>query len=601
MLRDTESACIAPLYSVDSQATSPAQKRALYSQKKITFPEALDMLGARLFTNAVEKKSLIPLYDNQIDISLKTLDLSKEQREISQTIENQQFVLLEGVTGSGKTEVYLQWIHHLIHKKQILILTPTINLAEQTAKRIKDTLGFPAFCWHNLTTKSTKDIIWDAVLAGMPLIIVGARSALFLPFQNLGAIILDEEHDNASYKQESSPIYHARSAGFLLSQAHKCPLLYASATPSLETRHASQEKPFCHVKLTTSFYKSKNTTTIADLRLYPPTDSRDFLSPPLCAAISETLNHKKQSLIFMNRRGFSPLTLCTHCGLRITCHQCDTFLSYHKRKKLLICHYCTTKTPLPSHCPHCASGSLIFFGPAIERIAEEVAEKFPDAHVSTLSSDMFASARTLQNTINLIKENKTDIIVSTQMLTNGLDFPFLSLVGFVDAELGRSFHDIRATEHAYQTLVQVSGRCGRNPEGGRIIIQTFTPNDPILSSIINNNNSAFINNELTERHKHQLPPYHKLAIVRITGKNKRQIESWSTHCLKLCPHHKDVTVLGPSESPIALIENKHRWFFLVRTQRGSLLRAFLKKWIELTGEAPQAITMHVDLEPTFFL
>ena len=584
-------------YKVDHTCLSTAQKKILKEHKILSPTKALTLLGPRLFTSACSAGALKS--HNAITSQKSFITLTTHQKKAVQLLEGKSLALLEGVTGSGKTETFTHWALPFLSKgKQVLILTPTINLAEQTALRIQNATTEVPIRWHAMTSPAYKKIVWHMIACGAPCIVVGARSALFLPFCNLGCIVVDEEHDNCSYKQESHPVYHTRSAAYLLARAHNCPLLFSTATPSMEIALAVKNKACAHAPLSHSFHTSKRSWRIVDMRALPQ-KTQGFLSPELCAHIKRTIDSKNLTLLFINRRGFAPLTLCTQCGFRITCAHCSAFLTYHKKNCELQCHHCHITQDLPHACPQCAHAPMKLYGPAVECIEEEVRTHFPQAHTLLLSSDTLTSPKKLEEAHQKIKNHGVDIIVSTRVLSTGIDLQKLALVGFVDTELGQSFYDIRANEHAFQLIMQTAGRCGRHTHDGTVVIQTFNPSDPLLTIITETDKAAFVQKELQDRKMHKLPPYYKVALIHLQGKNKQKLESFAQMCLMRKPQTSNIEVLGPSESPMPLRKGKHRLFFLIRCKKKEMLLAFLKSW--LTKIPRSRIDITVDTEPVSFI
>ncbi len=579
-----------------------AIKKSTQSLKK-TFADHTTVPLSRLhtlknITSLLEKQNVIPA--SPIPYPTPVYTLTEAQNKACHALSIESCSLLEGVTGSGKTEVYLAHLdRHTCKKSQALILTPTISLAEQTALRAQSFFADRVIVWHTLTSPQQREIYWASINQGFPYIIIGARSSIFLPFKNLSCVIVDEEHDNSSFKQDTQPIYHARSASFLLAKAHQCPIIYATATPSFEMQHACAKGPVQHVKLTQSFYTSKKSFEIINLKEFYR-DTPRLISPPLQQAIQSNLTSKKLSLLFLNRRGFAPLALCTDCGFRISCPHCTAFLSFHKKQNTLTCHHCSFLTVLPKTCPHCNGSNIILLGAGIEKLEEEAHKLFPGANILALSSDAILSKKQLTSISQSIANHEVDILLGTQILSTGLDIPTLNLVGIIDAEFNICSQDIRSTEHALQRLEQLAGRCGRRNESSTVIIQTFNPEDPLLHAFTNNTKESFIQTSLQERATHKLPPYYKLCLIRITGSDKNNVLDTAKRLYTKKPQNSAVEVLGPSPAPLEVIKDQHRWFFLLRAQKHSSLLLYVSQWA-LLHKKHNDIKIHIDTEPTSFL
>lgn len=590
---------IVSYYQINNTALSPTQKKLLPTEiTDMHFSEALNALGPRSFVAALKNSALTPKEKKSFFTS--SIKLNAAQENALNAIEGAPFSLLEGVTGSGKTETYLQWALPILQSgASILIIVPTVNLVEQTALRVRKAFGVSPLRWHTMLGDTYKNLVFAYITQNAPQIIVGARSALFLPFLRLGGIIVDEEHDNCSYKQDSHPTYHARSAAYLLAQAHACPLLFTTATPSLETINAVHNGHITHTTINAPFHEGKKDWHIVDMRQTDENTS-GYLSPTLRHHMQATIQHHGQCLLFINRKGFAPLTLCPQCGTRITCSSCTSFLVYYKKQHRLSCHHCEKQSPVPESCPHCDHPNLMFYGPAVERIEEEARAYFPQARTMILSSDILSSQKSFKESNALLRERGVDIIISTQVFSTGIDIPHLDLVGFVDAEMGRSFHDIRANEHAFQMLVQTAGRCGRHKKHGAIIIQTFNPDDPILRSIIAGDSASFRSLELQDRKAHKLPPYYKLALLHLQSKNKEKLIACAQQHRKVMPKRSHIDVMGPSDAPMPLRKNTHRMFFLIRAQTRTDLLSFITEWLK-NAPSHASVATSVDTEPTTFI
>jgi len=591
----------APHYKIDLRYATPAAKLHLQmlTEDNTLSSHILHVLGPRLLQSCLQRQALIP--SSSLPNINSTIHLSPAQTKSYAAICNHGATLLEGVTGSGKTEIYLQWCIRFLQKGlQVLIITPTVNLVEQTADRIYKTLNIQPIRWHNMASKKYKEYAWHLAHSGHPLIVVGARSALFLPLSNLGCIILDEEHDNCAYKQDCHPFYHARSCAFILSKAHNVPIVFATATPSLESRVAAEEKKISHTKIPHSFHKNQKIIQIIDMGKTPPMPNH-YITEELYDLITHSINSQQQALLFMNRRGFAPLTLCTQCGLRLTCKHCSTFYVYHKKHNKLLCHYCQHSIALPSLCPHCQHPDIILYGPAIERIEEEVQGRFPKQEICVLSSDTFTSHSKLSSILEHIHTRKPPLIISTQILTTGVDLPNLNLIGIIDGDMGRSPYDIRANEHAAQLLIQTMGRCGRRHQKSTVAIQTFQPNSPLLKMALTQDMDSFYKAEQIDRKKYKLPPYYRVALIRMHSKNIKELSAFAQRCAHNAPPPPaGISIYGPSESPMAIQQGVHRMFFAIHAPSRRQLLAYLEKWTNLIPRNT-SVDLSIDTEPVSFL
>lgn len=527
--------------------------------------------------------------------------------------------LLEGVTGSGKTEVYFEAIAAtLAAGRQALILMPEIALTAQFLDRFAARFGAPPVEWHSGVTARKRARIWSALALGEVKVVIGARSALFLPFRNVGVLIVDEEHDSA-YKQEDGVNYHARDMAVVRGQIEKAAVILASATPSIETRVNAEQGRYGHVKLGARFQgRAMPAIEAIDLRLQAPPRGK-WISARLNSALSATLRRGEQALLFLNRRGYAPLTLCRSCGHRFQCPNCTAWLVEHRFRKALVCHHCGHTERRPNICPHCeAVESLMACGPGIERLAEEAAMLFPDARVLVLSSDFPGGAQRLRTELEAISQGECDIVIGTQLVAKGHNFPLLSLVGVIDADIGLSSGDPRAAERTFQLLQQVTGRAGRFDKSGLALVQTWQPEHPVMRAILSGDCERFYVQETEQRRRAGLPPFGRLAALIIAGKDAASAETfarafaraafslppsagWTLAAAGGLPAEDEITLLGPAEAPIAVIRGRHRFRLLVRAPRSADLQGFLRAWLAAGPPERGGVRITIDIDPQSFL
>ena len=511
--------------------------------------------------------------------------------------------LLDGVTGSGKTEVYLEAVAETLTADpaaQVLVLLPEIALTQAIIERFSQRFGTPPAEWHSGVPSTRRRRIWDGVASGEARIVVGARSALFLPFAHLKLIIVDEEHDG-SYKQEEGFIYQARDLAVARAKIEKCGVILASATPSLETLWNAQTGRYWWIRLSDRHGAAvMPEVELVDLRASPPEPGR-WLSPGLVAAMTETLARGEQSLLFLNRRGYAPLVLCKACGERMKAPDSDSWLVEHRYSGRLICHLTGFSMVKPDHCPHCGEpNSLISIGPGVERVEEEARERFPDARLAVFSSDTVADAAAARTMIDAMAAGEFDIMVATQSAAKGHNFPGLTLVGVVDGDLGLRGGDLRASERTYQLLMQVSGRAGRHERPGRALIQTWAPEHPVMQAMAGGDRDGFLALELAERQAVGLPPFGRLAAIILSGPNAMALETFAQAFAGAAPNGEGVSVYGPADAPLALVRGQRRKRFLVQAARSVDMQAFLGAWRNRL-KPPSSIRLTVDVDPYSFL
>lgn len=510
-------------------------------------------------------------------------------------------MLLDGVTGSGKTETYFEGVAAaLMQKKQALILLPEIALTVQFLDRFTKRFGVRPTEWHSDLTQAQRRRNWRAVMLGDARVVVGARSALFLPFRELGLIVVDEEHDSA-FKQEEGLIYHARDMAVVRARMENCPIALASATPSLETWVNAETHKYAHLRLPERHGKATlPEATLIDMRK-EETQAGDFLSPTLVRAVVETVAQGEQAMLFLNRRGFAPLTLCKACGHKMGCPRCTSWLVEHRYRRKLVCHHCGYDRQMPGSCPECKTlGAFIACGPGVERVAEEVRLKFPDARTSIASSDTMAGPRQIQLAIEAIANHEVDILIGTQIVAKGHNFPMLTLVGVVDADLGLEGADPRARERTFQLLHQVSGRAGRADRPGRVLIQTTDPNHQVLKAIASGNRDAFYAVEWGKRETAGLPPFGRMAALILSGRKEGAVHEAGEMLAACAPNAKGVQVWGPAPAPLSMIRGQTRLRLAVHTDRTVNLQAYLRAWLDPV-KMPPSVFLTIDVDPQSFL
>jgi primosomal protein N' (replication factor Y) len=511
--------------------------------------------------------------------------------------------LLDGVTGSGKTEVYFEAVARAVEAGgQVAILLPEIALTSQFMDRFKARFRVAPAEWHSALSPQERARVWRAAASGEARVIVGARSALFLPYANLGLIVVDEEHDQ-SFKQDDRVHYQGRDMAVVRANLGGFPVVLASATPSIESHVNARTGRYRHIVLPGRYSGVELPDVRAiDLRKAQPDKGR-WLAPPLVEAMRETLAKGQQSLLFLNRRGYAPLTLCRQCGHRFDCPQCTAWLVEHRFRGRLNCHHCGFSMPLPKRCPSCdAPDSLAACGPGVERIAEEVAERFPDARQVILSSDLIPGLDEMRAIIKRIEAGEAQIIIGTQMVAKGHNFPDLTLVGIVDGDLGLAHGaDPRAGERTFQLLHQVTGRAGRMAIRGQGLVQTHLPDHPVMEAIITGDRDAFLEREIQTRQSALLPPYGRLAAIVISARDKEVAELVARDVAGRSPQAEHIVVLGPAEAPIALIRGRFRWRLLVKAPREQDIQAYLRAWLSALPKLPTDVQVRVDVDPYSFL
>jgi len=509
--------------------------------------------------------------------------------------------LLDGVNGAGKTEVYFAAVAAALEAgRQVLVLLPEIALSAQWFARFAERFGAAPAVWHSELTLARRRATWRAVLEGQARVVVGARSALFLPFAALGLIVVDEEHD-ASFKQEDGVIYHARDMAVVRARMEALPLILSSATPSLETvvnvergRYDRLELPAQHGAAAARVIEA------IDMRKSGLPATR-WLSPRLVEALTETFAAGEQAMLFLNRRGYAPLTLCRACGHRLGCPNCAAWLVEHRQFGRLVCHHCGFGMPPPEACPECgAEDRLAACGPGVERLAEEVAATFPEARRAIMASDTLFGPHAAAEMVRRVAEHEIDLLIGTQIMAKGHHFPLLTLVGVVDADLGLSGGDLRASERTYQLLHQVAGRAGRAERPGRVLIQTYMPDHPVMAALIAGDRDAFLAREAEDRRARGLPPFGRLAAIIVSGPSERAVRDFARALAARAPRGDGVETLGPAPAPLSLLRGQFRYRLLVKAPRDAPIQKILRAWLGATRPRG-GLRLRIDIDPYSFL
>lgn len=569
--------------------------------------------------------------------------LSASQKEAAELLSSKldkgfSVTLIDGVTGSGKTEVYFEVIEEMLKDSeaqsvasrrsplgvneeseskpfsrtaeiniktrtnaQALVLLPEIALSHQWLKRCEARFGFAPVVWHSGLTKRQRAIALRSIMTGSARLIVGARSALLLPYKNLGLIIVDEEHDG-SYKQEEGVIYHARDMAVARAHQEQIPLQLASATPSIETVVNVQRGRYGRVVLESRYGGAQlPNIDMIDMRSEPLERGR-WISPKLREALLGTLSKGHQSLLFLNRRGYAPLVLCRSCGTRAECPNCSTWMVLHAANRpYLQCHHCDTRLPVPKNCHSCGeTDGLTPCGPGVERIAEEITQTVPQARIGILSSDHAEQGESLQELLAKVENREIDIIIGTQIIAKGHHFPYLATVGVVDADLGLSGGDLRASERSYQLLHQLAGRAGREHTGGQVYLQSYMPEHPVMQALAAGNRDGLLALEMQRREAMQMPPYGRLAAIILEGKNETEVRGYANHLAAHAPHLDGITILGPAPAPLLKLRRYFRYRFLIQAPLNTHLQKLLDSWLT-PHKPPRGMKRKIDIDPYSFL
>jgi primosomal protein N' (replication factor Y) len=527
--------------------------------------------------------------------------------------------LLEGVTGSGKTEVYFEAVSAALRAgRQSLILMPEIALTAQFLDRFAARFAVRPSEWHSGVTPRQRERLWGAAASGEAFVVVGARSALFLPFADLGLVVVDEEHEGA-YKQEDGVIYNARDMAVVRARLERAPIVLASATPSLETRVNAETGRYAWLKLEARFgARTMPQLAAIDLRREGPARGR-WLAPRLVAGVEAGLAAGEQSLLFLNRRGYAPLTLCRACGHRFQCPNCTSWLVEHRFRKALVCHLCGHAERRPDICPACSEAdSLTACGPGVERVAEEAAMLFPTARLLVLSSDTPGGLEKVRAELGAAARGDYDVIIGTQLVAKGHNFPLLTLVGIVDADVGLANGDPRAAERTFQLLRQATGRAGRGDKPGRALLQTFQPEHPVIAALLSGDVERFYATEAEQRRRGALPPFGRIASLIVSGEDRGAAEAharaiaraaralpsgpgWRLSPIGGMAASGEISLLGPAEAPIAMVRGRHRFRLAAKAPRGVDLQAFLRALLAAAPPARGGVRVSVDVDPQSFM
>ena len=509
--------------------------------------------------------------------------------------------LLDGVTGSGKTEVYFEAIAAAIARGlQVMVLLPEIALTAQWLERFHRRFGTAPLEWHSDLTGAERRLGWRAVISGKARVVVGARSSLFLPFPDLGLIVIDEEHD-PSFKQEEGVIYNARDMAVVRARLGNLPIVLASATPSLETVTNADTGRYRRLRLPERHGGAElPTITAIDMR-QESLERQSWLSQSLKQAIARTLAAGEQTMLFLNRRGYAPLTLCRHCGHRLECPNCTAWLVEHRLQGRLECHHCGLSIRPPEACPECGTEeSLAACGPGVERLAEEVAARFPQARCAIMASDTLQGPAAAARLVRRMQDREVDILIGTQIMAKGHHFPWLTLVGVIDADLGLAGGDLRASERTFQLLHQVSGRAGREERPGHVLLQSYQPDHAVMEALVSGDRDRFLASEAAERERHVMPPFGRLAALIVSGPDIRQVDEAARLLARSRPPDARVQVLGPAPAPLAILRGRHRRRLLVKAPRDINMQAFLRAWLA-RARVPSAVRVQVDVDPYSFM
>ncbi|MBT2188483.1 primosomal protein N' [Sphingobium nicotianae] len=535
------------------------------------------------------------------------VDLSAEQQaaadRLIEQVRERDFhaVMLDGVTGSGKTEVYFEAIAQALRQdSQTLVLLPEIALTEPFLDRFAARFGHAPVAWHSGLKQSDRRRAWRAISRGEAKVVVGARSALFLPYPKLGLIIVDEAHET-SFKQEEGVRYHARDVAVMRGLMEGCPVVLASATPAIETRHQVELGRYEEIRLPARYGGAELPEIVGvDLTQDPPDRGR-WIAPPLVQAMREVLDRGEQSLLFLNRRGYAPLTLCRHCGYRFQCPNCSAWMVEHRLTRRLACHHCGHAVATPDACPECKQpDALVACGPGVERIADEVKALFPEARTAIVTSDTLWSPARAAAFVRDVAGGAVDIIIGTQLVTKGYHFPELTLVGVIDADLGLDGGDLRAAERTFQQITQVSGRAGRGEKPGRVFIQTRAGEAPVIKALLDGDEAAFYAAETASRRVANAPPFGRFAAIIVSDTDAALAQETARRIGKAAPHQEGLEVYGPAEAPLSVLRGRHRWRLLVHARRSVEVQAIIRNWLS-SIDWKASTRVSVDVDPYSFV
>ena len=509
--------------------------------------------------------------------------------------------LLDGVTGSGKTEVYFEAVAAALREgRQTLVLLPEIALTEPFLTRFAARFGTAPVAWHSGLRSSQRRRAWRAIASGQALVTVGARSSLFLPYANLGLIVVDEAHET-SFKQEEGVHYHARDVAVMRGKFEEIPVILASATPAIETRQQVALGRYAEVKLPGRWGAAEMPAIEAiDLIADPPTRGH-WIAPRLVAAMTQALERREQVLLFLNRRGYAPLTLCRTCGHRFQCPNCTAWMVEHRLVRRLACHHCGHVEPVPKVCPECSNeDTLVPVGPGVERIADEVKALFPEAKTAVVTSDTMWSPARAAEFVARMEAHDIDIVVGTQLVTKGYHFPNLTLVGVIDADLGLDGGDLRASERTFQQIMQVAGRAGRGAKPGHVYIQTHSPDAPVMKALVSGDAEAFYAAETEHRREAGAPPFGRFAGIVVSSEDQGAALETARLIGRAAPVQDGMEVYGPAPAPLAMLRGRHRFRLLVHATRGLAVQDVIRTWLGAV-EWPAKVRVVVDVDPYSFV
>ncbi|MEJ2408104.1 MAG: primosomal protein N' [Novosphingobium sp.] len=509
--------------------------------------------------------------------------------------------LLDGVTGSGKTECYFEAVAEALRRnRQVLVLLPEIALTENFLRRFEQRFGVPPVLWHSSLKSSERRRAWRAIVRGEAQVVVGARSSLFLPYANLGLIVVDEAHE-VSFKQDDGVRYNARDVAVIRAKFEAIPVVLASATPALESMHLAEAGIYKKIELPDRFGGAMlPDIRIVDLRQEPP-ERGHWIAPRLVEEMKERLARGEQSLLFLNRRGYAPLTLCRNCGYRFQCPNCTAWLVEHRFSRRLACHHCGHEVPVPEACPECGTADcLVPCGPGVERIADEVAEVLPEARTALVTSDTMNNPEAIGEFVAMAESGAIDVIIGTQLVTKGYHFPELTLVGVIDADLGLEGGDLRAAERTYQQIAQVEGRAGRGEKPGEVLIQTRHPEAAVIAALANGDRDAFYAAETEARRDAGAPPFGRWAAIIVSSEDQAEALAAARAIGGTAPNLPDMLVLGPAPAPLSLLRGRHRFRLLINARRSAELQKALRAWLEPL-QFPKGVRVHIDVDPYSFV
>ena len=509
--------------------------------------------------------------------------------------------LLDGVTGSGKTECYFEGVAAALDAgRQVLVLLPEIALTENFLRRFEQRFGVPPVLWHSSLKSSERRRAWRAIASGDAQVVVGARSALFLPYAKLGLIVVDEAHET-SFKQDDGVRYNARDVAVIRARFESVPVILASATPALESMHLADTGVYRRIALPARFGGATlPDISVVDLREEQPERGR-WLAPRLVEQMRERLARGEQSLLFLNRRGYAPLTLCRHCGYRFQCPNCTAWLVEHRLSRRLACHHCGHEVPQPEACPECGTPDcMVACGPGVERIADEVAELMPEARVALVTSDTLNTPEKIGEFVAAAESRLIDVIIGTQLVTKGYHFPELTLVGVVDADLGLEGGDLRAAERTYQQVAQVAGRAGRGSKPGEVLIQTRHPESAVIAALAAGDRDAFYAAETEARRDAGAPPFGRWAAIIVSSEDEAEARDTARAIGGTRPNHPDVAILGPAPAPMALLRGRYRYRLLINARRSAELQRIIGEWLGQLDFA-SSVRVGVDIDPYSFV